>query len=342
MIDARKILGAIIVLVWTIAGCAAPVATPTPRADGLSAHQVSTLDSLQKVDDHPLYTMRYVGAYTAQTLPTEPSSASRASPLAWGCSLFAALGDASNRVYGRNFDWDHSPAILLFTEPPDGYASVSMVDIAYLGFTGARANNIADLSLAERRALLRAPALPFDGMNTRGLVVGMAAVTPGNMPRDPSKPTIDSLRVIREMLDHAASVDEAVALMQRYNIDFTGGPPIHYLVADTSGRAALIEFYQGKLIVIPNETPSHHATNFIRSSVANAQGQCWRYDTLAQRLTASAGRANAPDALKWLREVAQNSTQWSIVYGMSTGEIVVTMGRRYENAQTFKLKMENR
>jgi hypothetical protein len=144
------------------------------------------------------------------------------------------------------------------------------------------------------------------------------------------------------MLDRAASVDEAIALMQRYNIDFTGGPPIHYLVADASGRAALIEFYQGKMIVIPNETPSHHATNFIRSSVANAQGQCWRYDSLARQLTSAQGRANVQDAMKLLRDVSQNSTQWSIVYGMSTGAIVVTMGRRYENGHTFNLKMENR
>ena len=35
-------------------------------------------------------------------------------------------------VYGRNFDWQYSPALLLFTNPPDGYASVSMVDIEYL------------------------------------------------------------------------------------------------------------------------------------------------------------------------------------------------------------------
>jgi hypothetical protein len=275
-------------------------------------------------------------------LLTEPSFASRASPLAWGCSLFAALGDPGAMLYGRNFDWDHSPAILLFTEPPDGYASVAMVDIAYLGFTGARANDIANLSLAERRALLRAPSLPFDGMNARGLVVGMAAVPPGNLPRDPAKPTVGSLGVMRELLDHAATVDEAVALMQRYNIDFEGGPPVHYLVADTTGRAALIEFYRGKVYVIANKNPWHHATNFLRSSVEDTEGKCWRYDILTRQLTIARGRATIPDAMKLLQEVAQTGTQWSIVYEMNTGEIRVTMGRQYNRAHTFQLKMENR
>ena len=39
----------------------APAATeaPAPRADGLTTDQVAMLSSLRKVDDYPLYTMRY-------------------------------------------------------------------------------------------------------------------------------------------------------------------------------------------------------------------------------------------------------------------------------------------
>ena len=64
-------------------------------------------------------------------------------------------------LYGRNFDWQYSPALLLFTDPPDGYASVSMVDIAYLGFDGKKAGTVTDLSLTERARLLFAPSWPF-------------------------------------------------------------------------------------------------------------------------------------------------------------------------------------
>ena len=56
----------------------------------------------------------------------------------WTCSLFAALGDDQEFKFGRNFDWEYSPGLLLFTNPLDGYASVSMVDIAYLGFEVSR------------------------------------------------------------------------------------------------------------------------------------------------------------------------------------------------------------
>lgn len=316
---------------------APPIPTATPRTDGLTAQEATTLASLKKVDDHPLYTMRYVGGYdTRQSFSLPPLSLTREG---WGCALFAALGDASNMLYGRNFDWEHSPAILLFTEPPGRYASVSMVDIAYLGFSGDRANNLIDAPLAERRALLRTPFLPFDGMNARGLAIGMAAVPDGQMKIDPDKPTIDSLMVIRKILDSAATVDEAVAILQRYNIDWDGGPPLHYLVADQTGRAALIEFFQGKMMVIPNQAQSLQATNFLQSSVNNPAGQCWRRDTIAKRLTQTSGRANADEAMQLLHDVSQRNTEWSIVYGMMTGEINVTMGRQYDTSHRFNLTL---
>ena len=322
-----------------------PISTPltTSRADGLSEQQAATLDSLKKVDDHPLYTMRYYGAYDQRLASGDGINLSVAvqheSPRSWACSLFAAFGDAGNMLYGRNFDWDFSPAVLLFTEPPDGYASVSMVDVAYIGFAGSKSRNIADLPLAERRDLLRAPLLPFDGMNARGLAIGMAAVPPGNVKPDPNKETIDSLGIIRKMLDYAANVDEAIAIMQRYNVDMGSGPPVHYLIADASGRAALVEYYQGKLMVIPNDKPWHQATNFLRSSVQDAAGQCRRYDTITQQLAKAEGRTRLQDAMGLLRAVSQESTEWSIVYGMSTGEINVAMGRRYDNTHTFQLKL---
>jgi hypothetical protein len=260
-------------------------------------------------------------------------------PGPWACSLFAALGDADQMLYGRNFDWRYAPALLLFTDPPDGYASVSMVDISYLGFEGTRADGVADLPLVERRGLLAAPAWPFDGMNERGLVVGMAAVPAGPIGFDPDKETIGSLEVIRLMLDSAGNVDQAVAILHRYNVDMAG-IPIHYLIADPSGRAVLVEFYGGETITTPNGTPWHQATNFIRAAVEDAQGQCHRYDAIYERLEGTGGRIGTLDALALLEEVSQGGewpTQWSVVYGMSSGQVHLVMGRQYGNVHIFHL-----
>jgi len=53
----------------------------------------------------------------------------------------------------------------------------------------------------------------------------------------------------------------------RFNIDFEGGPPIHYLLADAFGNAALFEHYQGEIYIYRNQTPWHQATNLYSFSV---------------------------------------------------------------------------
>jgi hypothetical protein len=317
--------------------------TETPFAAGLSGDEIATLNSLEKIDDYPLYTLHYQGGYDQGQASWDifhgsaQTSWSVGSP-AWACSLFAALGDAENMLYGRNFDWGYSPAVLLFTEPPDGYASVSMVDIAFLDIPGSAVMGLDRLPIIERQALLSAPFWPFDGMNEQGLSIGMAAVPSGEMQPDPSKMTIGSLIVIRQILDHASNVDEALAIFQSYNIDMLDGPPLHYLIAERSGRAVLVEFYQGEMVLFPNEKPWHMATNFLVASTGNnPEGHCGRYDQLSRSLGEAGGRLNTQSALDLLAKVAQVTTQWSIVYQISTGDVSVVMGRAYGSPHTLHL-----
>jgi hypothetical protein len=301
-------------------------------------HLLLTLASVRQIDGYPLYTMRYYGDYSQNIAVIEALSAQTVAPPAtaavspaWGCSLFTAFADPDNALYGRNFDWNFSHAILLYTHPPDGYASVSMVDIAYLGFASpTAARSITDLPLTERAALIYAPLWPFDGMNEYGLVIGMAAVPDATLPDDPARETIGSLEIMREVLDHARTLDEAVAIFERYNIDMEGGPTLHYLIADATGRSVLIEFAGGEMIVQPNAQSWDMATNFIRATAPKApESMCWRYHTISAQMSESGGQLPPEDALGLLGRVAQPNTQWSIVYNMATGEIRVAMHGDY-------------
>ena len=250
------------------------------------------------------------------------------------------LLDKDNLLYGRNFDWEFSPALLLFTYPPDGYASVSMVNLAYFGFDSTSAENILDLPIEERISLLDTPYLPFDGMNAYGLAIGMAAVPPGNMQPDENKDSIGSIGVIRQMLDHARNVDEALEIIQGYNIDFGGGPAIHYLMADVSGRSVLVEYYNGEMYILENQEPWQRATNFLRSSVDDpADGGCWRYNKISEQLTEANGQIDTQEAMQLLADVAQSNTQWSVLYQMSTGTIDVVVGQQYRARHQFQLDL---
>lgn len=316
---------------------ATPLGTSAPTLPaGFTENQAKTLASLKQVDDYPLYTMQYYGEYDSPQVSLLPAGPREGSSPGWACSLFTVLLDEDHLLYGRNFDWEFSPGLLLFTDPPDGYASVSMVVFPYLGFSGQTVFELTKLPLKELKALLNAPQMPFDGMNEHGLAIGMAAVDPGNMQPDPSKKTISSLGIIREILDHARDVGEALNLIKKYNINFQGGPPIHYLIADANKQAVLVEFYQGEMHVFENQQPWHSTTNFLHASVEDLQGNCWRYDKINARLSEKQGMLDSNSAMELLSEVAQESTQWSVVYQMARGEVSVAMGRDYANVKTFR------
>ncbi|MFR9777920.1 carcinine hydrolase/isopenicillin-N N-acyltransferase family protein [Micromonospora sp. MS34] len=311
----RILLATGVALLLAAAGCAesrrsaAPPAPGTPTASRQDAGQVErTLASLRQVDDLPLYEMTYVGDYD----PTVGVAGStEASP--FGCSLFAALGDRDRPVFARNFDWEPNPALVLRTDPTDGYASISLVDISYLGVGADPAGD---------RRLLNAPLLPFDGMNERGLAVGLAADDAATARPVPGRPTVGSVRILRLVLDRAATVDEAVAVFGRYNLDFDGGPPLHYLLADATGASAVVEFVDGELRVDRRRGPWQALTNVPAVGVSDPDlRRDHRYGVLAEALDAAGGVLDAPAALRLLDAVRQGHTRWSVVYGLRTGEV---------------------
>ncbi|MER5335439.1 linear amide C-N hydrolase [Micromonospora sp. NPDC002717] len=329
----RTLLGAGVALLLAVTACSsaepdppAPPGAPTPAGTPSASRQEPgeverTLASLRKVNDLPMYEMTYVGAYDA-TVGTDARPAK-----AFGCSLFAATGDPARPLFARNFDWDANPALVLRTDPPDGYASISVVDMAYLG--------VGPDPTGDRR-LLNAPLLPFDGMNERGLAIGLAADDGARAVADPGKATVGSVRIQRLVLDQAATVDEAVAVFGRYNLDFTDGPPLHYLLADATGASAVVEFVDGKMSVEKGRGDWRALTNVPVVGVDEQRRRAdHRYGVIAAALDRTGGTADAPAAFEILNDVRQSHTRWSVTYGLRSGEVRLTTAtgggeRRYQ------------
>jgi hypothetical protein len=301
-----------------------------------------TLASLEKVDDFPLYVMTYYGDYGFADYLEEGLQALESTPFStdplWGCTTFSTSNPVSDYLLGRNFDWYDHPALLLFTDPPEANASVTMVDLGYLGFL--KDEPPSDQALQN---LFTAPYWSFDGMNEVGLAVGIMAVPSADLHRDPEKVTISSLEVVRLMLDYAKDVDEAVALVGQYNIDFGGGPPLHYLIADQAGDSIVIEFIDGEMVILEAEDPWQVSTNFL-ISIEKPQGSdssCWRYNLVFEELQTVAGNANPEDSMRILEAVAQSGsypTIWSIVYNRTSGEISLVVGQQYSKVHRFELE----
>ena len=298
-----------------------------------------TLASLDRIDDHPLYVMRYYGPYTSDLflrmgLEDAIHNRVRQTSLPEACTCFAGLSPDNEKMFGRNFDWHDHPALLLFTDPPNGHASVSMVDIYYLGYQAGRGPRIG------RAALLLAPYLPFDGMNEAGLAVGMMAVPHAQDTQEPDQVTISSLRAIRVLLDYAGSTDEAISLLEDYNIVFPE-TPIHYLISDASGNSIVVEFIDGEMHVIGNDQPWQVATNFLLVEVEPeaANSPCGRYNAAYQALETAGGSVSGIEAMAILEEVSAPHTIWSAVYNLTGGHIGIVMDRNYAQVLTYHLAM---
>ncbi len=75
------------------------------------------------------------------------------------CSTFNAETPEGDAVFGRNFDLEFSPGMMVRTAPKDGYASISMVNLAFIGYG---AEKLPD-DFASSIVSLAAPFAPLDG-----------------------------------------------------------------------------------------------------------------------------------------------------------------------------------
>lgn len=302
---------------------------------------IRTLASLEKADDQPLYVMHYRGDYLLDVTtrygiqwPIYRQIERLVNPDA--CTSFVAFGQPDDAVFARNFDWAHPSTLMLFTDPPGGYASVSMVDLYYLGL-----NELQEIPWSRRATLLAAPYAIMDGMNECGVAISQNAVPRRPMRFQADRPTLISNQVMRVVLDRAASVDEALELIDDYNIVF---PVIgcHLHIADASGRSAVVEFTDGRIVVLRNTVPWQVSTNFLISEErpVGARSGCRRYSHAYGRLQSVDGALAQDQAMQLLAATSQRHTVWSVVYNLSSGKVLIASGRDYRDIHEFHLEMK--
>lgn len=100
---------------------------------------------------------------------------------------------------------------------------------------------------------LAAPYTPLDGINDAGVSCGiyMSYQGKGTAPdsgatatdqQEAAKANITSTTMLRLVLDYADDVDEAVELIQNYNLHDSAQTSFHYMIADASGKSAILEW----------------------------------------------------------------------------------------------------
>lgn len=162
-----------------------------------------------------------------------------------GCSSFTGVDGEGNRYFGRNYDFSTTTSMIVRTNPGEGrYASISSVDLQFLGIKDGAPLD----SLMQKLICLAATYAPLDGINEAGVSCGIYMSYQGkedevvatNQTTD--KPDLTSTTMLRMILDYAGSVEEAVELVQKYDLHDSANTSFHYMVADSTGKSAILEW----------------------------------------------------------------------------------------------------
>lgn len=301
------------------------------------------------------------------------------------CSAFTAVTPSGDRIFARNYDFAKTNTALVFTDPGDGrYASFSTVDLQFLGMDSEK-----DVEgLLNKITCLAAPYAPLDGVNEKGLSCGIFMSYQGGELDDngeqitvatdqqTDKPDITSTTMMRAMLDYCATVDEAIAFVQQYDMHDSAQTSFHYMIADATGASAILEWTNGTdatdndgsartLHVIRNNDDANIGdregaadyqwiTNFILQpgyyeSDADKPGYD-RYEHIYGQLSATDGVVEneqaAMDILasvgrrSWNNDDANGITVHSVVYNLTKKTVLWVANEHYgEAAYTFEFTL---
>ncbi len=288
-----------------------------------------------------------------------------------GCASFTATTADGDAVFGRNYDFSKTNTCIVKTEANEGrHASISTVDLQFLGMDVDK-----DVEgLMNKIICLAAPYAPLDGINDAGVACGIYMTYQGKetIPTDQNtdKPDLTSTTLLRLILDYADNVEEAVEIASAYDLHDSAGTSYHYMVADASGKSAILEWVNGKdstdndgsareLIVTYNDKDAHIGkaegmtncqwiTNFIiQPGYYEADEKMPghdRYEQMASDLAAVNGivseEAAAMDILAtigrrtWNNDDNNGCTVHSAVYNLTDRSVMWVPNEHYDDADS--------
>lgn len=189
----------------------------------------------------------------------------------------------------------------------------------------------------DAKLTLAAPYSPYDGINEHGLAVAIMT-NASAIYSNSSNITLFDMTLPRLLLNKAKSVDEAIEYMKNYNL-FYDVAPLHYMVADATGDAAVIEYVDGKMVTIKKKNNYQVATNFtLYDNPTNEGFGKDRYENIENVLEKCQGIITENDALELLKKnVIPGDEQWSAVYNLTKRRVLVTFSRDYNHVYDYEL-----
>lgn len=229
------------------------------------------------------------------------------------CTIFDIKNKNNEVLVGRNFDWDAIQGQINFIPPK--HTEYGMVLIS-----------------------LDNAHMPYEGMNTQGLFIAIAAVPSTKTKINILKPIRKSLEMIEEVLKKSSNITEAIVQFEKYSIafgEFLGYPLVHFKIVQKDGKSVIIEFVNGEMVVLENDVKimtNHYLSNTTINSENPSSNT--RYEKIYQHIEQL---HTIDDVFKILNSTRQNNTIWSSSYNLTTQEIYL----QYKNDEIIKFNLKD-
>ena len=245
----------------------------------------------------------------------------------YACSSIVGKTENGHAIFGRNYDWAKDSTIMIVhTKPDNGYESVSTSSMEFFGVQKGwepTGNFNKDL------IALVSIYVALDGMNEKGLyVANLVAGDQEKIAQDTGKTALTATTALRVLLDKAATVDEAIALLESFDMNSSIGFAHHFAIADATGKSVAVEWVDGKMYVCETKI----LTNFY---VADSRKKGVGVGTGSFRHLEHVGNTNnwilTPEQVKTALWAIKRNTRWSCVYEPENKKITYYIRENFKN-----------
>ncbi len=212
----------------------------------------------------------------------------------YACSIFDAHDSKGHTLVGRNFDWDSKSAYVWAKKGGDSFG--------YFFIT----------SQNDERS-------PYEGVNEKGLFIAISAVPDSKTAFSFKRPK-KSLELIKEVLQNASNIEEAIEIMDNFMPIFgifMGKPMVHFKIVQKDGKSVLVEYFDKKTNIIKNAKimTNHYVGK--PSLGSDSKSSFTRYNLLFKSLKDDE-TISIEQGFNLLSKVSQDYTLWSNVYDLNT------------------------
>ena len=263
------------------------------------------------------------------------------------CSTFFAETPDGGYMLGRNLDNQTTDLAVVRTNPKDGYASVSVVNLSFLGYNESHTPD----KLLDRINTLASAYFPLDGVNDKGLAVGVLQLQAPATAQETGKADVGTTLAIRAMLDNCATVDEAIEFLKSVDMYAAAKGCYHFQIADATGKSVVVSYVGNDMIVTEAADGFIAATNFYLHDVPfeyEKQGED-RYEILEKTLKEKKSVLTLDEGMDLLNAARITgtdpdekgrvySTQWSAIYDLTNSALRLCADMNYDEVHVYEVK----